>query len=252
MTDAQKFKFYLPAWKRCAAANNWVMHGRPSRLQVDVEGQFDEVRSGASPESRIRTTESRRGGTTRCVQSPKSENAHLSLPSPPAERVSEYRPAWPEPAQAEMLKVLTFAKQLSLQEYRAVTAEDLRHACTWVALEGKTTSSKHLNNKEVNRVVTLFRLLEDPDDLDAVMDWLHPENAERRSMVAFLRKCAPEATLVAIFRNCYGTIFWEDGDYQQLRWLAKQVKDRRHGWNGQLRGGELRVERKRDPELEPF
>lgn len=193
MTDAQKFKFYLPAWRRCAEANNWVMHGRPSRLQVDIEAQFEEVRQG-SPESTL--------------HGPKSP--------------------WPEPAQTEMLKVLTFAKQLSLQEARAVNAEDLRHACGMVAVE--TPSSKHLNNKQVNRVVTLFRLLEDPDDLDAVMDWLHPENAEKRSMVSFLRKCAPEATLVHIFRNAYGTIFWEDGDMQKLRWLAKQVKDRRTNW----------------------
>ena len=62
---------------------------------------------------------------------------------------------------------------------------------------GKIKSGE-LDNKQTNRVVALFKLLTDPDDLDAVMNWLHPENAERGSFVAFLKKRAHEGTLIAI------------------------------------------------------
>ena len=73
------------------------------------------------------------------------------------------------------LKVLTTAEVLAHGHHRSVTADDLRRGCNVVAT-GKI-SSGDLDNKQTNRVVALFKLLTDPDDLDAVMNWLHPENA---------------------------------------------------------------------------
>src|SRR5262245_21256880 len=46
--------------------------------------------------------------------------------------------------------------------------EDFRHACHVVAF-GKDKSSSQLTNKELDRVLALFRLLADPDDLSATM-----------------------------------------------------------------------------------
>jgi hypothetical protein len=180
MTEKQKLGFYLPAWRECAAANGWVMRGRPSRLEADLEKQEGQFQG------------------------------------------------WPEPAGPLALKVVSLARQLAAQEHRGINAEDLRHGCNLVAT-GKP-SSKHLNNKETNRVATLLKLLKDPDDLDAVLDWLHPENVERRSFVSWLRKQAPAGTLVAICRNAFATVFWEDLEIQKLRWLARQVKGRGEGW----------------------
>jgi hypothetical protein len=143
---------------------------------------------------------------------------------------------WPDPAGPAALRVLTFAKQTAASECRNVAAEDLRRACTLVAtmdmdVSAATPSSKHLNNRQVNHLVALFRLLIDPDDLQAVNDWLHPENAEKRGMVSLLRKLAPEGTLRAIFSNAYGTKEWDEGDKQQMVWLLKQVKGRQRKWH---------------------
>jgi hypothetical protein len=131
---------------------------------------------------------------------------------------------WPEPALELYVKVIVTAEHLALQDHCAVTDDHLRHACNLVATG--IESSVNLDNKQTNRVVVLFRLLKDPDDLDAVMDWLNPANADRRSFVAFLKKKAPEGIIIAICKNAFGTIFWEDLEIAKLRWLAKQLKDR--------------------------
>jgi hypothetical protein len=143
---------------------------------------------------------------------------------------------WPDPAGPLALKVLLFAKQTALQEDRNVAAEDLRRACTLVAtsaldIKAATISSKHLDNKQVNHLVTLFRLLIDPDDLKAVTDWMHPESVQLRGLVETLRKMAPEGTLRAIFHNVYHTKNWEDGNRQQLIWMIRELKGRQKTWH---------------------
>jgi len=143
--------------------------------------------------------------------------------------------AWDEPARTAMLNVLDYAEQLAMQEHRAVTADDLRHGCNLVATAGRKSGSGDLRNREVNRVVALFRLLHEPGDLDCIMAWLNPEESDRKSLASFIRRLAPEATLTAIARNAFGTIFWEDLDAQKLRWLLGQVKKRAEKWRGRAR-----------------
>ena len=177
MTEAQQKRFYFPAWRKCAEANDWGEERR--RL----------VRGAAESAAEIRT--------------------------------------WPEPAREAGLQVLEYAEQLARQEHRAVTAADLRHGCNLVATKGRRSGSEEMSNSETNRVVCLFRLLSDPDNLDFVMAWLNPEESDRKSLAAFIRKQAPEATLTAIARNAYGTVFWEDLEASKLRWILGQVKGRR-------------------------
>jgi hypothetical protein len=140
---------------------------------------------------------------------------------------------WPEPAREQVLKVLNYADKLAWHQNRSVTAEDLRHACN-IAAAAKQSSDK-LDNKETNRVVVLFQLLADPDDLNAVMDWEHPENVERKSFVAFLKKRAKETTIVAISKRAFKTIFWEDLELGKLRWLAKTLKGREKSYRAPVR-----------------
>jgi hypothetical protein len=149
---------------------------------------------------------------------------------------------WPDPAGPLALKVLLFGKQTAATEGRSVAAEDLRRACTLVATaaldarspgshQAATISSKHLNNKQVNHLVTLLRLLIDPDDLKAVNEWLHPENAEKAGLIKFIERQAPEGLLITIYRNAYDSRSWREGSMQQLRWLLKQVKGRQKSWH---------------------
>lgn len=138
--------------------------------------------------------------------------------------------AWPEPARTAGLQVLDYAEQLARQEHRGVTAADLRHGCNLVASAGRKSSSEDLDNRETNRVVSLFRLLQEPEDLDAIMLWLNPDESDRKGLASFIRKQAPEATLVAISKRAFGTIFWEDLQHGQLKWLLRQVKGRQRAW----------------------
>lgn len=121
--------------------------------------------------------------------------------------------------------VLRFARQLAAREHRGPVMDDLRHAAHMVAL-GRDKSSADLTNAEVDRVVTLFRLLTDPDDLAARMAWDHPEEEQRAGYVRYLRTLAPEAVLRAIARSTWGTPDWEDRDVSGLRWLVRTLKDR--------------------------
>jgi len=156
---------------------------------------------------------------------------------------------WPELAYGLYLRVTQAAFIRAEQLHRGVTAEDLRHACHIVCF-GRDKSSEDLSNHEVNRVVVLFRLLSEPEDLDAVMDWLNPDQADKRALVQFLKKLAPEGTLCAISRNAYHTIYWEDLDVQQIRWILKQVKNRK-AETARPMAAEHGT-RERDPEMEPF
>jgi hypothetical protein len=178
MTDAQRKRFYFPAWQSCAEANDWIMVGK--RLLADLVEQRGHVDG-------------------KC----------------------------PEPWREAFVQVLDYAEQLARQEHRAVTADDLRRGCNLAATGGRRSSSGQLNNREMTRVTVLFRLLTEPENLQAITEWLHPELADKRSLVELLLKRAPAATLIAISRNAFGTIYWEDLDGSRLRWLLRELKDRK-------------------------
>jgi hypothetical protein len=124
-------------------------------------------------------------------------------------------------------RVLALATDLARQLHRSVTADDLRHACH-VAAVGHEKSHKDLTNTEFSRVLTAFKLLIEPDDLDAQMDWDNPDRDARRSLVAGINKIAPHAAIDAICKNAfnnYNSPFWEDLELGQLRWLLRTLKD---------------------------
>jgi arylamine N-acetyltransferase len=115
-------------------------------------------------------------------------------------------------------RVWTFAEQLALREHRAVTADDLRHAC-YLAAFGRVASMRAadpMTNGEFNRLLALWAVLIDPDNLAAQVDWMHPEEAARRGLVASILRSAPgEAYVIAISKRKFGTAAWRDlGDRQ--------------------------------------
>ncbi|MDR3458005.1 MAG: hypothetical protein P4N60_11205 [Verrucomicrobiae bacterium] len=64
----------------------------------------------------------------------------------------EVAATWDDPAKEVYLQVVTLAEQLALRAHQAVTADDLRRACNWVASDGRRLSSGDLDNKQTNRV----------------------------------------------------------------------------------------------------
>ncbi len=126
-------------------------------------------------------------------------------------------------------RVVAVARQRAAAEHRAMTLRDLRHACHFVAL-GRDIETNRLTSKQLNRIVPLFRLVQDEKNLDALMAWLNPEISERASLVAFVRKNAPEAYICTITRTKHGTVHWEDLEIPILRKLARDLAHREPTW----------------------
>lgn len=76
------------------------------------------------------------------------------------------------------------------------TLSDLRHGCYIVAIR-RDKETEHLSNDDQDRIVALFKLLADPDDLAALQNWQayqrgeNPGNRKRRKW--FIKSRAPEA-----------------------------------------------------------
>ena len=134
------------------------------------------------------------------------------------------------PLVPELAKVWTFALQIAAREHRAVVDKDLRHACHIVAI-GRDKSSDDLNTKELNRIVPLLDMLADPDDIKARMRWENPELAEKEKLQFAIRKLAPDAYIVKMSQDIFGTQYWEDLDPKKLNWLMRKLKDRSPTWN---------------------
>lgn len=127
------------------------------------------------------------------------------------------------------------AETLALAEHAAVKPDHLRHACHVIAA-GRDKSANDLTNAEVDRVVAIFKLLTEPDDIDAVMAIQHPENDERRRLIFNLKKSAPEALLLAVARNLktwegeWEAPFWEDLPLAGIKTLSQVVRAKKSNW----------------------
>lgn len=131
-------------------------------------------------------------------------------------------------------KVWDAAEILAQQHNRAVTADDLRHACHVVAL-GKDYSSHELNTGQLNRVAVLFKILRNPDDIDAMMAWSDPSRDRRKNLVYTINKLAGGADAyvceLAKMFPAFQWPFWEDLPIENLSALCKLMRTRaqQHG-----------------------
>jgi hypothetical protein len=92
-------------------------------------------------------------------------------------------------------------------------------------------SSKDLTNRELDRVVCLFRLLTEPDDIAAMVEWNNPDMGERKRLLYAIEHAAPEAYVAAIASDRFGTELWQDLAVPELRQLAVTLKGRQRRWN---------------------
>jgi len=134
----------------------------------------------------------------------------------------------PPLADEQLSKVLKVAEELALQHHCAVTAEDIRHSCNWVATSnlpgGKPTfSSGPMTDAQMYRTIDLFELLRDPLDLKAIQYWMNPGMRHRDDYIKYLERTRHEAALIAIARNRWQTPEWRDRRIDELQWLARQT-----------------------------
>lgn len=126
--------------------------------------------------------------------------------------------------------VLVCAQQRAINAGRGPTLDDLRHGCYILAL-GRDKETDHLTNDDVDRVVTLFNLLKDPDDLDARMKWDAYQRGEDpgadKRVDWFIKKAAPDAYVRAISESRFGSRQWEWLTLAQKRSLAMTLGERK-------------------------
>jgi hypothetical protein len=138
-------------------------------------------------------------------------------------------------------KVLTLARQRAQMANRPTAVDDMRHGAHILAL-GRDKSSEHLTNAEVDRVVTLFRLLQDPEDLDAVMKWQSYQRGEDPGEIKRLDyaigHAAPDAYVRQICADRFGTRMWEDLEKSQKRQLAMTLKERNKSFRKPMQRGD--------------
>jgi hypothetical protein len=118
-------------------------------------------------------------------------------------------------------------------EHRAAVLDDLRHGCYIVAL-GRDRQTNRLSNAEVDKVVSLFKLLVDDTDIAADQRLNNPEIAERECLVRKIHALRiPETVIDGVckkaFAPVYNSPFFEDLPLVNLRTLVAvliKVKDR--------------------------
>lgn len=148
-------------------------------------------------------------------------------------------------------KVWAFADLVARQHARAVTPDDLRKGVYFLAL-GEPKSLTKFENDDLDRVLILFRLLVEPDDLKALQDWMAyerfdqakaeiarckaqgipchaelPDNpGERRRHLYFISK-SPEAVVMHFVRTRFYGKLPEDMSVAELRQFSMTLKNRR-------------------------
>jgi hypothetical protein len=120
------------------------------------------------------------------------------------------------------------ATRSAQKEHRALTADDLRHACHIFAL-GSDKTSAALTNLETDRVVNLFRLLADPDDLDAVLALLSPELGTVKRLLWYLEHCCQQPYVETIAADEFGTHDYRSLSPTKLHDLVRTMKHRPAG-----------------------
>lgn len=123
-------------------------------------------------------------------------------------------------------QVETMARARAARRSAPCSADDLRHACH-VGAFGRDISSKDLTNAQVDRVVALFELLADPDNLSAQMRWAAPDRDARRRLEWSVQHSGfPEAYVLHICSSKFSSRNWRALTDTQLRQLIVTLKSR--------------------------
>lgn len=152
-------------------------------------------------------------------------------------------------------KVWNLAQLIAHQDHREIKPDDFRKAAYIVAL-GKPKSFTAFDNDDLDRVLIIFRLLINPDDLDAMNQQMayeaydaamaeqarckqlripctvqipdHP--GERRRHIAGIKLKAPEQYILKVSLGKFGTRYWVDLSLEELRQLTRTLSQRKPAW----------------------
>jgi len=133
---------------------------------------------------------------------------------------------WASPALNRVYQAIwQAAGHLAAPPHNERLIDALRHACHFVAAD-RLAGSRQLTNAELDRVLDLFRLLAEPDNLDNVAAWLDAEAGERRRHVHVITQ-SPAAYWQSIARDKFrGETDLDRLTLTQLRQLTLTLRKR--------------------------
>ena len=143
----------------------------------------------------------------------------------------------PTPADVEDL-----AGRFGARDGRPMTESDLRRACRWITIGRDIPDGNDVENgEEMSRLVGLFRVLRDPENLDAVEEFLGGGDQQRRRLIQGIERLGLKDSTLQGW--CYH--FNRD---QGSNWRALPV-ERLLAFNRYVRGraGEVRRTAKTQP-----
>ena len=95
-----------------------------------------------------------------------------------------------------------------------------------VKILGFDISHKHMENKQVDRIFNGFKLLINPDDLNAVLFFGDPAKEEKKRLLWRIGQLAPPAYVKTVSDGKFGTIHYEDLNAIQLEQLRNTLANR--------------------------
>jgi hypothetical protein len=135
-------------------------------------------------------------------------------------------PVSPQPGGDWARKIEVLAEQSAAAEFRAASVDDYRHASHVVGL-GRAKSSKALSNADLDRVLNLFRLLQDADQLAPAMALADPSTDERRRLLWAVSKCGfAQPYIETVCRATQGTSEWQSLSNRSLGLLVATLRKR--------------------------
>lgn len=135
--------------------------------------------------------------------------------------------SWGRPVTSELYAaVWELARVLADEAMSDVTPDHIRHAVTHLAL-GEHVSSREYTNKQFDRVLALLRLLTDPDDVKAMLDWQDRDGHRgRRVRQEYTLRHAQGAYVRSVSADKDGTRNWQALDDERLNQLHMTIKNR--------------------------
>jgi hypothetical protein len=140
----------------------------------------------------------------------------------------------PDGANEHQRKVIAAAVARAAAHQRAATLDDLRHGCYVVAL-GRDCDTLKMNNRQVDAVTSLFKLLVNETDIAADLKLSNPDIGERERLVRKIHSLKiPDAMIDAICRKSFAPVYsapwFEDLPLVSLRALCgilTEIKERK-------------------------
>lgn len=133
---------------------------------------------------------------------------------------------WESPALTQLLgAIYEIAGSCAQLEERDITTDDLRHACTGVALQ-RHVSSKAFTNADFDKVLVLLRLLANPTSLKNQIAAIAPAEAgERRRHLHVINQAdAPYVRAIALDKFGHGDL--DRLTLAELRQLSLTIRNR--------------------------